>query len=57
MRQGLASVLYGIGNSTVTAVTKTWVGRRSALGPTQAPTQKTPRALSPGVKHTFTRTI
>ena len=50
MRQGLASVLYRNGISTVTAVTKTWFGRRSALGPAQAPTQYKPRALSPGVK-------
>ena len=50
MRQGLTSVLYRIGISTVTVVTETWVGRSSALGPAQAPTQNTPRALSPGVK-------
>jgi len=36
--------------STVSPVTKTWVGRRSALGPAQAPTQHMPRAISAGVK-------
>jgi len=38
MRQGLVTALYRTGINTVNPVTKTWVSRRSALGPVQAST-------------------